>query len=262
MFCPKCGKQLQNDLNFCTRCGTKIETVDTKSKKKVSKKIVRLLIAACALSVCIIVLCILLYRNSEYRKLGLIKSVTTWEARDREAFKNNDYLTDTALLDNTKLYFADKDTISYYDTDALENEYYTHFNKLHSPSDNDGNIYEYEGDLIVSATGNPSLILESILGRIPYDPRIGYDIYYNYYCEDAQVNFKYYKDGTIKDIVIKSSPSEIDYDKLLSNSLDIYKILRCHLEFDEKGRLTKNVYYRIQSNLYDECTYAITYEYY
>ena len=29
MFCPKCGKELQDSSNFCTACGNKIETNNT-----------------------------------------------------------------------------------------------------------------------------------------------------------------------------------------------------------------------------------------
>ena len=36
--CVKCGAELREDLNFCTKCGHKIEDEETIIKKKVLKK--------------------------------------------------------------------------------------------------------------------------------------------------------------------------------------------------------------------------------
>ena len=81
MKCPKCGKEIANDSQFCEFCGTKINLVSTKSQSPQSRKLWKILTAI----LCIIVFGGILYYEHEQAEAARIEARIAQDRAEEEA---------------------------------------------------------------------------------------------------------------------------------------------------------------------------------
>ena len=65
MKCPKCGKELKNEFEFCTNCGSKIKNIKNEDAKEIKIKFNHLILIIIGIAILLSVIVVLLFINKE-----------------------------------------------------------------------------------------------------------------------------------------------------------------------------------------------------